>query len=81
MNLEDINEALNLNLESEDYDSIGGYMIGLLDHLPKLRESVTTPSGIFLQVCMKDRNSIIKIYLKVPEKALDAAYTPPAENR
>ncbi len=69
MNLDDLNEALDLNFESEDYDSIGGYLIGLLDHLPKLRESVTTPSGIFLQVCMKDKNRIVKIYLKIPEKA------------
>ena len=33
--LDDINEALHINLESEDYDSIGGYIIEQLDCLPK----------------------------------------------
>ena len=68
MNLEDLNDALGLELASEDYDSIGGYMIGLLDHLPKLREDVTTPEGIYLQVRSKDRNRILKIYLRIPKR-------------
>ena len=67
MNLEDFSDALNLHLESDDYDSIGGYMIGLLDHLPKIRESVTTPDGIFLQVRTKNKHRIEKIYVRLPE--------------
>ena len=67
MNLEDLNEALGLNLASDDYDSIGGYMIGLLDHIPRLRESVTTPEGIFLQVRTKDKNRLLKIFMRIPE--------------
>ena len=38
--LDDLNERLGLKLESEDYDSIGGLVIGLLDHLPEEGESV-----------------------------------------
>ncbi len=68
MNLEDFNDYLNLNLESEDYDSIGGYMIGLLDHLPKIRESVTTPDGVFMQVRTKNKHRIEKIYIRLPDK-------------
>ncbi len=67
MNLEDFSDALNLHLESDDYDSIGGYMIGLLDHLPKIRESITTPDGIFLQVRTKNKHRIEKIYVRLPE--------------
>ncbi len=67
MNLEDLSDALHISFESEDYDSIGGYLIGLLDHIPKLRESVVAPNGVFLQVSMKDKNRIKKIYMKVPE--------------
>lgn len=33
--LDDLNEKLGIHLESEDYDSIGGYIIEHLDHLPK----------------------------------------------
>ena len=35
MHLDDLNDLLGLSLESEDYDSIGGFMIGMLDHLPE----------------------------------------------
>lgn len=67
VSLDDLNDELNLNLDSEDYDSIGGYMIELLDHLPALRESVTTPDGIYMQVTRKDKNRISKIYLRLPK--------------
>ena len=33
--LDDLNDVLGTEIESEDYDSIGGHMIELLDHLPK----------------------------------------------
>lgn len=67
MNLEDFSNVLHLHLESDDYDSIGGYMIGLLDHLPKLRESLITPDGIFMQVYAKDKHRIEKIFVRLPE--------------
>lgn len=68
MNLEDFSNALHLHLESDDYDSVGGYMIGLLDHLPKLRESLTTPDGIFMQVYAKNKHRIEKIFIRLPER-------------
>ena len=33
--LDDLNDALGTNLESENYDSVGGYVIELLDRLPE----------------------------------------------
>ena len=35
-----MNDALELSLASEDYDSVGGYVIELLDHLPETGEEV-----------------------------------------
>lgn len=67
MNLEDLCDSLNIHLESEDYDSIGGYMIGLLDHVPQEGESVTAPDGTVLRVDKMDKNRIEKIYIRVPE--------------
>lgn len=72
MNLEDFSDYFNLKLESDDYDSIGGYMIGLLDHLPKIRESVTTPDGIFMQVRTKNKHRIETIYVKLPQEEKNA---------
>lgn len=39
--LDDLNDRLGLELESEDYDSIGGLVIGLLEHLPEEGEEVS----------------------------------------
>lgn len=40
MKLDDLNEIIGSELESEDYDSIGGYLSGLFGHLPQVGESV-----------------------------------------
>jgi CBS domain containing-hemolysin-like protein len=66
LNLEDLNDILNLNLTSEDYDSLGGYLIGLLDHLPAAGESVTTEEGLYLRVEDMEKNRINKIFLRLP---------------
>ncbi|MCD8133861.1 MAG: hemolysin family protein [Clostridiales bacterium] len=69
MKLDDFNEALHLNLESDGYDTIGGYLIGLLDRLPKVTDSGVTPDGVYLQVWRKEKQRISKIYVRLPEKA------------
>ena len=66
-NLEDLCEELGLKLESEDYDSIGGYVVGLLDHFPKPGESITTEDGVKLIVEAMDKNRVEKIRLILPE--------------
>lgn len=71
MNLEDLGDELDMPLTSEDYDSVGGYLLELLGHLPKIGESATTPDGIFLRVEKMDKNRIEKIYLRMPKKDPD----------
>lgn len=66
-NLDDLCEALDLNFTSEDYDTIGGYLIGLLDHLPEENEIIITDDDILLRVEQMDKNRIEKIYIKKPE--------------
>lgn len=39
--LDDINDELGIDLESEDYDSIAGHIINLLDHFPESRGNCT----------------------------------------
>ncbi|MCD8364645.1 MAG: hemolysin family protein [Clostridiales bacterium] len=68
MQLDDFNEALNLSLESDDYDSVGGYMIGMLDRLPKVTDAIFTPEGVYMQVWTKENHRIVKIYVRLPEK-------------
>ena len=66
MKLDDLNDQLGLDLESEDYDSIGGFIIGLLDHLPEEGEEVTH-RNLRLVVDQVDRNRIDKIHLYIQE--------------
>lgn len=67
MKLDDINNALKLSLESEDYDSIGGYIIEQLDHLPAPGETVQTKDGLTLKVEEMNKNRIDKVHLYLPE--------------
>ena len=71
--LDDINEKLGTQLESDDYDSIGGYMIQQLgDRLPRVGDTVKTGDGITLRVdCMKKRR-IEKVRLTLPEREEEA---------
>lgn len=66
MKVDDVNEALNLSLESEDYDSIGGIMIDKLDRLPKNNETVVLEDGISLQARGISQNRIRKVVIKLP---------------
>lgn len=69
--LDDINEALNIDLHSEDYDSIGGYIIEQLDSLPVHGQSVTLDNGIRLVVDAIDKNRIELVRIWLPEKKPD----------
>lgn len=49
-NLNDVSEALSLHFTSDDYDTIGGYCLGLLDHLPEKNEIILTDNNILLRI-------------------------------
>lgn len=71
--LDDINEALHIQLDSEDYDSIGGYIIEQLDSLPKEGQSVTLKNGIRLVVDHLDKNRIELVHIWLPEQTSENA--------
>lgn len=68
MKLDDLNEQIGLQLESEDYDSIGGFVIGLLDHLPEEGEEVTYEK-LRLVVEKVERNRIETIHIYLLDEA------------
>lgn len=55
--LEDLNEMIGTNLESEDFDTIGGYVIGVIGRFPDEGEEVET-DGIKIKVEKSDKNRI-----------------------
>ncbi len=58
-------------LNSEEYDSIGGIIIELLDHLPVAGEEAVTEEGIHLKVEQMDKNRIGRIRLTLPEPPIE----------
>ena len=62
--LDDLNDRLGLSLESQDYDSIGGLVIGLLEHLPEEGESVDH-GNLQLLVEHVEKNRIEKVRIEI----------------
>ncbi|MDE6759838.1 MAG: hemolysin family protein [Lachnospiraceae bacterium] len=67
MKLSDLEDSIGVNLESEDYDSLGGYVIELLDHLPCVGETVMK-DGITLKVVSMDKNRIARVAIMIDEE-------------
>lgn len=79
MHLDDLNDLLGLSLESEDYDSIGGFMIGLLDHLPEQGEEVTF-QNLRLVADQVDGNRIDKVHIYLTEEPKEQPEEETAKN-
>ena len=58
--LSDLTDHIGILLESEDYDSLGGYVIELLDHLPTEGETVKK-DGITFKVLSMDKNRVDRV--------------------
>ena len=71
--LDDINDALGTKLESEDYDSIAGLVLQILDRMPTAGEEVQTPDGIRIKVESINQNRITKVLLRLPQETPDKA--------
>ena len=67
-NLTDVNDTLKIDLESEEYDSIGGYIIEKLDRLPKSGETIQLDNGIKMITELVKRNRVEKVHVFLPEK-------------
>ncbi len=67
VSLDDINEALGTDFSSENYDSIGGYMIEHFDRIPRIREAFYDKDGVFLQVNAKTNHRIDQVHIKLPK--------------
>ncbi len=61
MKLDDLNDAIDSHFESEDFDSIGGVLIGLLDKLPEEGDCARMEDGTALFAEKVVKNRIIKV--------------------
>ncbi len=67
MKTDDINDALETSLHSDDYDSIGGLMIEALERLPEDGEVVELEDKTLLQAKGIHQNRILKVLMTLPE--------------
>ena len=65
--LDDVNDATHLDLHSDDYDSIGGYLIEQLGHLAVRGDRVETQDGLILIADKVNRNRILKVRIILPD--------------
>ena len=72
-NLDDLAEELNVDLSSEEYDSLGGYIIEKLDRLPRTGESISPFPGLRLTVDKTTRNRIDLVHVFIDRKAMEEA--------
>ncbi|WP_422287112.1 HlyC/CorC family transporter [Methanothrix sp.] len=68
--IEELNELIGTNIESEHYESIGGFMIQQLSRLPKQGESIDYMDARFIIENM-EKNRIKKIRVLMSEALLD----------
>jgi CBS domain containing-hemolysin-like protein len=62
--LDDVNKACGLDLASDDYDSIAGHVINLLNHLPTPGESIEW-DGVKYTVMSTIKNRVTKVKIEV----------------
>lgn len=71
MSLDDLNDRLELDLDSEDFDSVGGIMIENLERIPEEGDEITTEAGIRMVVDSLNKNRVEKVHIYLPEDFYD----------
>ena len=66
LNLSDLNDALGIELESENYNSVGGFIIEKLDEFPQAGDKIDT-DGVHFEVIDVEDNRIEKVLVKIKE--------------
>lgn len=67
MSLDDLNDRLELDLESDDFDSVGGIMIENLERIPEEGDEITTENGIRMVVDSLNKNRVEKVHIYLPD--------------
>src|SRR5581483_8569599 len=65
-NIEDVNAALQIALPHEEFETIGGYTVGLFGRLPREGEEIEAVDGIRLRVDRTRGRRILNVRVLVP---------------
>ncbi len=78
--ISDFNEKLHLDISSNEFDSIGGFIIGILDRFPNEGEVVTF-ENITFTVQDTFNNRINKLHVALSDEPLDAHHKQQKEDK
>lgn len=68
--IEELNEKLNLKLETENYDTLSGYLIEELGYIPKdSGQCELEADGAHFKILEVKEKRIRKVWMKIPEQA------------
>lgn len=68
--IEELNEKLNLKLETENYDTLSGYLIEELGYIPKdSGQCELDADGVHFKILEVKEKRIRKVWMKIPEQA------------
>ena len=69
INLDDFNEQLDTDIDSENYESLGGLIIEHLERLPKKGDSVVIDNCTLTVIKMDDKRiELVKVKIEQPEE-------------
>jgi putative hemolysin len=67
INVEDLNKELDINIpESEDYESLGGYVLDILGRVAEV-DDIVYLDGITMKVLEVDKTRVVKIIIEISE--------------
>lgn len=66
VNIDEINQKFGTELECQEFDSLGGFIIENIDRFPKLNEVINI-SDLQFTIAKKTKNRIEKIILEFPK--------------
>ncbi len=76
LNLDDFTEETGVQLPDGPYETVGGYMMALLGHVPEVGESVLTEDGVRLTVTELDGRRVARVRVTAVPNTPNEADTP-----
>jgi putative hemolysin len=80
-NIEDVNNALGITLPHEEFETIGGYTVGLFGRLPREGEEIEASDGVRLRVDRTRGRRILAVRVRTHGKASESTEAEPVSVR
>jgi putative hemolysin len=62
--IDELNEQIGAEFDSEEFDTVGGYVFGLFGRQPKLGEEIGSDNGFLFKVAETDGRRILKLQIR-----------------